>query len=593
MLRVSILGVFAIYSSKLYFKRLRGAGLLLFGILASAVVFMSLAPNSALAANPTTINFQGKVVRNDSGNQGINVTDGSYNFIFRIYDTSAPTLTGTCAANASCWWEETDTLTVTNGVFQVELGAVCALTSACNSSHSGIDFSTNNSLYLTMKFGSDTAFMSPLIHLNSVPFAFNADNASNAANADKLGGKTAADFVQLSPTAGQTIALTGGGFVIQDAANPNEVSGNLFEVQNNAGTATYLGVSSTGISVETAANIIALALDTGSTTPHLKIYGGSGTDYADIYYDDATSTAYYGASSGTAVLGSGSGPISLIAGSGAGITITANAASTWKTTAGNLTLQGGSGIVSLGTSTSLTASGNYSLVAGAGSVLTVTSNAAATWSTSAGNLTLQAGAALILTAGGDDTITIGSGSNYVSFAASTREPTLNGLARHKRYIKLSAEYPGATLTGDGSGNTGTMTTDNTTSNTSPAYMNYYDWTSTTAGNDYDIWLRIPVPEDFSDWWAGNTGTIKVYTTSSTDAVIIGVYDTTNPALGSPTCQTNVITTTGWQTDFPCNFTNGTYTTGGSYFMMRITMRVGTANDHVRVGDITIPYLSKW
>ncbi|HVU59976.1 MAG TPA: hypothetical protein VHC98_04020 [Candidatus Saccharimonadales bacterium] len=46
------------------------------------------------------------------------------------------------------------------------------------------------------------------------------------------------------------------------------------------------------------------------------------------------------------------------------LTITGNAASTWSTTAGDLTIQGGSGTVSLGTSTNLTASGDLTIHAG-------------------------------------------------------------------------------------------------------------------------------------------------------------------------------------------------------------------------------------
>src|SRR5579864_4484311 len=77
-------------------------------------------PQKVAAANPSTINFQGKVVNAD----GTNVANGTYSFIFRIYNTSSPTTTTSCTSTASCLWEETQSsVTVTNGVFQVELGS--------------------------------------------------------------------------------------------------------------------------------------------------------------------------------------------------------------------------------------------------------------------------------------------------------------------------------------------------------------------------------------------------------------------------------------------------------------------------------------
>jgi hypothetical protein len=156
-------------------------------------LFGILAPNTAYAANPTTMNFQGKMVNAD----GTNVANSTYTIIFRLYDTASPTTTNACSVNSTCWWEETNTsVTTVNGVFQVELGSVCALTSACNSGHSGIDFSTNNALYLTMKFNGDAAgYMSPTIHMTTVPYAFNAD---------KLGGIASSGFIQNNNGAAQS-----------------------------------------------------------------------------------------------------------------------------------------------------------------------------------------------------------------------------------------------------------------------------------------------------------------------------------------------------------------------------------------------------
>jgi|GEM_PF-2871453 len=201
-----------------------------------AVCFSLCGPTkTASAANPATINFQGKVVSNATGLVGTNVADGSYSFVFRLYDSSSPTTTTACNANASCWWEETDTLTVTNGVFQVELGATCAFSAACNSTHSGINWNTNNALYLTFKFNNDAAgFMSPTVHLTSVPYAFNADN---------LGGISSSGYVQLTPASQQSGSIDVNG-AINSANGLNtgstqriDNSGNLVNIGNLTATA--------------------------------------------------------------------------------------------------------------------------------------------------------------------------------------------------------------------------------------------------------------------------------------------------------------------------------------------------------------------
>src|SRR3954462_12659560 len=129
-------------------KQILNTALLLLGL-----VFIGLfvsRPHLAMAANPTTMNFQGKIVNAN----GTNVSDGTYSFIFRIYNTASPTMTTSCTSTSSCLWQETQsTVSVTNGVFQVELGSACALTSgSCNNTAGGpINFATSNSLYLTMQ----------------------------------------------------------------------------------------------------------------------------------------------------------------------------------------------------------------------------------------------------------------------------------------------------------------------------------------------------------------------------------------------------------------------------------------------------------
>lgn len=243
-----------------------------------AVVFLYLllvhGAGPARAANPTSINFQGKVVNAD----GTNVTNGSYTFIFRLYDIASPTTSTACASDTHCWWEETDSITVTNGVFQVSLGSTCAFASACNSGHSGINFNTNNTLYLTMKFNSDAAgFMSPTVALSSVPYAFNADN---------LNGLSASSFGQLSANntwTGTNLVRTASAtaFQVQNGSNNSvltvDTSGNQV-VLGKAGASGLTGV----LAFDNAAgpNTISLSAQasnpTSSATLFLPLAGATG-----------------------------------------------------------------------------------------------------------------------------------------------------------------------------------------------------------------------------------------------------------------------------------------------------------------------------
>jgi len=196
---------------------------------------------------------------------------------------------------------------------------------------------------------------------------------------------------------------------------------------------------------------------------------------------------------------------------------------------------------------------------------------------------------LQVTSSGAINIGNSSSGNYVTFDATTRELTFNGTARHQKNIKLIAEYPGATMTGDGTNNTGTMTSDNTTTNSTPGFMNYYDWTTTTGGNDYSIWVRVPIPDDWAAW--NGTGTIWGYTTGVGDDIALNIYDAGNQLACN---STDIASSSNWQSYSLCNYPADAGGGGWSGNMvMQFTLRANTANNHVRIGDIVIPYYSKW
>jgi len=72
---------------------------------------------SAATGINRTINFQGKVVNKADG---VNLTNQNYSFIFKLYDDPSAgnqLPTGTP-------WSETQSLTVTDGIFRATLGSV-------------------------------------------------------------------------------------------------------------------------------------------------------------------------------------------------------------------------------------------------------------------------------------------------------------------------------------------------------------------------------------------------------------------------------------------------------------------------------------
>jgi hypothetical protein len=196
-------------------------------------------PVTTQAANPNLINFQGKVVNSD----GTNVTNGTYTFRFRLYTSTAPTDAGNACSANTCKWEESKSVTVTNGVFQTELGDTTTM----------IDVSQFTDLYLGVKFNNDAAGeMSPRVHL---------DSAAYALNSDKLGGIAASGFVQLGATQSGNINI-GTGTITSGSINGQTIGSSAIF----AGTMAIQGAS-------------ALTLGTATTAPGVIIFktGGANT----------------------------------------------------------------------------------------------------------------------------------------------------------------------------------------------------------------------------------------------------------------------------------------------------------------------------
>lgn len=195
---------------------------LLFGLVLLGLFWNTAKPT--YAAGPNLINFQGKVVNAD----GTNVTNGAYNFDFVLYDD--PSLGSPSDGVHDKWHELTKSVTVTNGVFQTNLGSVTTLP----------DFNANPALYLAIRFNADAAgYMSPRVQLTSVPYALNADN---------LGGLTSSNFVKLAQGVQADSSTTNPSISISKTlASDVTLNGLDFSLTDNAAasTGTLYGLSIT------------------------------------------------------------------------------------------------------------------------------------------------------------------------------------------------------------------------------------------------------------------------------------------------------------------------------------------------------------
>ena len=198
----------------------------------------------------------------------------------------------------------------------------------------------------------------------------------------------------------------------------------------------------------------------------------------------------------------------------------------------------------------------------------------------------------VTTLGASSTVTIGSGGNTFTFDP-TSGPVYAGTAMPTKRITLTPEYAGATLTGDGTSNTGTMTSD---AETASPFKNYYNWTSTQGtAQDYDIWIKIPLPSDFSAMASTDSLTVEARSDNlaNTAITIVQVYDTANAAdctTGNINIEPGTVNT--WADTTPTDTcTGGTYAADG---IMTVQLRVSALSSaNAKVGRLYLQYKAKF
>jgi hypothetical protein len=201
----------------------------------------------------------------------------------------------------------------------------------------------------------------------------------------------------------------------------------------------------------------------------------------------------------------------------------------------------------------------------------------------------------------DSSLVWTDGTNSFEFDADSG-PVYSGNARPTRQVTLSPEFDGGSLSGDGGDNSGTMTSDFCEQgahadipdtnicvcNTSGDIHNYYSWTTGEASaQDYDIWIRYRVPDNFAAWASNPIDVYGKRTDVTNNAVTVYVFDTTGAVENSG--GTQVAGTTWTQTTVEASFA-GTYT-AGQYMTIQIHVVADTGGDSVQVGEINLDYLT--
>ncbi len=361
-----------------------------------------------------------------------------------------------------------------------------------------------------------------------------------------------------------------------------------------------LQVVTTGTASTGAQNKLGAALAV-STTYTLSFYGklnsGSFTDIAAAYSRDGTA--------GTEVACANYNTQTIVTGGWTRVTCTIATTSTAGTTSAYIAIRqtAGASRTFFLDSVQIEAANNIASLEGAGSLAL---NAVVTSPLGLRNtensttaFTIQNAAATtifnvdtlnnVVTASSQ--LTIGTGANTVTFSGSTFEPTLAGTARHTKNIKLTAEYAGAVLDSGGQSSvTGTMTAAFDSTN----FVSYYNWTTSQAtAQTYDIVIRVPIPDDWSAWNGNPTFKDEVSSTAAGQSLtvqsITNSSNATDATFGTYTITPGSINT--WTSNSANALASSGYAAGGT---MTIRLRLSAINNNsVQMGDITLPYLSRW
>jgi len=307
-----------------------------------ALLTFNLSKVNAAAGIYEKINFQGKLVNSD----GTNVADNNYSVTFTLYDASSA---------GTNLWDEVQTVSTVNGIFQVSLGTV-------DSTLSNVDFNSD-SLYLGIKVGADSE-MTPRVRFSAVPYAFNAKKVSGLTVTQTTGTFTLANSKTL--TVNNTLSFSG-------------TDSTTMTFPSSTTTIAGLSIAQTFTAAQTVQSNSASALTVGAngaTNPVLQIDASTGSVATGLKITGAAT----GGTTGLTVIDSGSNANLSINAKGSG-TVSINGTATGGITLGAITtlasgkaliITGGAGdpTATNGTVWYDTTAGKFKIVEG-GSVKTV------------------------------------------------------------------------------------------------------------------------------------------------------------------------------------------------------------------------------
>jgi len=516
--------------------------------------------NAATGINKQ-INFQGKVINSN----GTNVTNGNYDFEFKIYTVSS----GGTAVWTETWNSGTSQVSVNDGIFQVALGTHTALPGS-------IDFNTDN-IYLGINFTSDGE-MSPRVRFTTVPYALNALKVAGLTVTDTTGTLTipsakTVSFADAFTTSGAnplTLTTTGTTNVTLPTSGTLATLAGTETLSNK--TISAVSIDSNSGTIQTTGSVLGNSID--RSTAGVLTIGNTTATSVSICNSVACDTLS---------LGNNTDADTIIIGD---------------------TLDG---LTIASTGLNVTSTGALS------GVTTIASSGDWTWTATTPTISLNATETLAIT-DGTDTFSINSSGSLFSFTDGTNSftydldsgPIYTGTARPTKKMTINPEYSGGTLTtfygaGTDASITGSMTADVETTS-GDDLRTYYQWSSAeTSLNYYTVAVRIELPQDFDSWTTSNALQIS-YTTGSTSSLnnVLNayVYLSSNTASAVASDLSNVATVAeAWETitidDSVLNDASAPEWDGAGQTAL-VYLRMGSKdNNLVRIGDITLNYLAKY
>jgi hypothetical protein len=192
-------------------------------------------------------------------------------------------------------------------------------------------------------------------------------------------------------------------------------------------------------------------------------------------------------------------------------------------------------------------------------------------------------------------VVVGTATNGITFSANG--VTYSGTARATPQVVLVPEYPGATFRGDGTNNTGDLSSDFCSASTGGLGINtgictnaneehsYYQWSNTQAtAQDYDIYVRYRLPQDYDTGSMTNL-TYTANGTTSGESATLTLYKS-----GTQCSTTGDVVTTAltWSTGTVASPLGSCTIAAGDFVTFKIQLSAGQ-NNSVRSSEIGFTY----